>query len=88
MEKLVDFAIGQAATAAREYLTVHNLKADSGALADCLRAILKIRLPQALNEVREAMDLRMDKVAQATFVASMRLAGIEAAKEAGFPISL
>lgn len=69
-----------------QYLTVHKLKADPAALAECLKSWCKIQLPAALHDAREAMNCGMSQIAEATFAATMSIAGIEAAKEAGFPI--
>jgi len=71
--------------AALQYLRAHGLEADPAALAETLRSWVKIKFPEALADVRKALEARMDKVAEQTFAASMALAGIEAAKEAGFP---
>ena len=43
---------------------------------------------QKMADAKAAFDARMDKVAIATFLATMRQAGHEAAKEAGLPASL
>lgn len=67
------------------YLKQHNLDADTGALAECLRTWCRIKLPEALRDAKEAIAAHMPQAAEATFRATMALAGIEAAKEAGFP---
>ena len=72
--------------AAADYLRRHKLTADVDALLACLRSWAKIQLPIALAEAKQAADCGMDQIAIATFTASMAQAGIEAAKEAGFPI--
>ena len=71
--------------AAAEYLARHSLTADPVALTECLKAHLKAALPIALADAKRALDARMEAVALQTFEASLALAGIEAAKEAGFP---
>lgn len=71
--------------AAAEYLRAHSLQADTRALCECIRSWIKIKLPEALRDAKEALDAGMGQVAETTFRASMALAGIEAAKEAGFP---
>lgn len=71
--------------AAAEYLTAHNLTADSDALAGCLSAWVKAKLPEALHDAREAFDAGMHQVGELAFLAPIAQAGIEAAKEAGFP---
>jgi hypothetical protein len=40
-------------------------------------------LPEALADAKAAIEANMGKVAEATFVMTIRLAGIEAAKEVG-----
>jgi len=83
---LTEVAATIAARSAGRYLERHNLKAESPeSLAESLRAMVKIRLPEALRDAKEALDCHMDKAAEATFAATMAEAGIDAAKEAGFP---
>jgi hypothetical protein len=88
MNPLVEAACQVAMRAAASYLQAHNLRADDSALAACLRSHCKIALPAALHDAKEALDCGMGQAAEATFRASMALAGIEAAKEAGQPMSL
>ena len=85
IEALGSLAANQVMLAAAEYCHAHNLKADPGALAECCRAHARLRLPEALADAKEAVDCGMKQVAVATFVATMRLAGIEAAKECCLP---
>jgi len=85
MASLGDVAIEIATRGAWEYLRVHQLQADPEALAECLRSWCKIKLPLALKDAKDAIDAHMPQVAEATFAATMVQAGIEAAKEAGFP---
>lgn len=84
MNDLAKVAMAAAQRAAVEWLRVHNQKADADALAECLAAMVKIRMPAALHDARQALECNMGKVAERTFLASMALAGIEAAKEAGY----
>ena len=51
------------------------------ALVDALRRHVKAAFDEAIQGAREAIEARMDVIASATFAASMRLAGIDAAKE-------
>ena len=81
-DTLIDAAAKIAIIGAREYLRVHNLQADETALVACCKSWLKIKLPEALNDAKAAMDCGMHQAAEATFKATMILAGIEAAKEA------
>ena len=67
---------------AHEYLRSHSLNADETALSACCTSWCKAQLPSALNDAKEAFACHMDRVAVATFSASMIQAGIEAAKEA------
>lgn len=84
MTNLVDRAATIAIRAARAWAESHpeavvDLR---GALfAECLRANLKIRLPEALRDAREAIDAGMGAIADTTFAASVALAGVDAAKE-------
>jgi hypothetical protein len=69
-----------------EYLSRNNLKVVSPeALAECLHSWVKIKLPEALRDAKEALACNMGKVAEVTFASSMIQAGIEAAKEASIP---
>lgn len=79
-------AVTVAIRAAGEYLRAHNLKADNEALAACLRSWVKIKLPEALRDCKEAFDCGMTQIGIATFKASLAQAGIEAAKECGMPV--
>lgn len=76
---------GTAMWAANEYLRVHDLVADPEALNECVRTHCKAALPAALHDAREAYEAGMLHVSGQTFFASFALAGIEAAKEAGWP---
>ena len=78
-------AVTIAARSASIYLEQHNLKAEPGTLSECLKAMVKFRLPEALRDAKEALDCHMDKAAEATFATTMAEAGIDAAKEAGIP---
>lgn len=79
---LASAALEITAIGAREYLAANKLTADTNALLACCRSWTKIKLPEALNDAREAIECHMNEVAEATFKATMILAGIEAAKEA------
>lgn len=85
IEALGSLAANQVMLAASEYCHANNLRADPEALAECCRSHARLRLPEALADAKEAIDCRMEQVAVATFVATMRLAGIEAAKECCLP---
>ena len=82
--------LGEVATAAAyggmmQYLKVHGLAGVPSDLRECLAAHVKAAVPKALADAKEAFEAGMPGVAEQTFAASMVMAGIEAAKEAGFP---
>jgi hypothetical protein len=83
--QLIQVAIRAASLGAQEYLRTHNQNADPGALAECICAWVKIKLPEAMHDSKEALECHLDKIAEMTFAATMAQAGIEAAKEAGLP---
>lgn len=75
-----------AAKAALDYLQTHGLEADRAALVECVMSWIKAKLPEAINDALDAFSVPgMERVGEATFAATMMQAGIEAAKEAGFP---
>jgi hypothetical protein len=78
---LADVAIKAATAGAIEYIKTHNLKVDFAFLSESLRAMTKARLPEALHDAKAALDANMGQIAEQTFLASMVLAGVEAAKE-------
>jgi hypothetical protein len=71
--------------AAADYCRVHHLLADVDVLLASIRRVSAVRSGEALADAKEAFDCNMAQIAVATFLASMRLAGIEAAKACGFP---
>lgn len=78
---LADAAARIAQAGANNYLVAHNLTADPAVLSECLGSWLKLKLPEALADAKEAFACHMDRVAVQTFAASIMQAGIEAAKE-------
>ena len=84
-ERLADVAAQVAGRAAYVYMDKHGLKAEPSALAESLKAMVKLRMGEALHDAKEALDCGMRKMAEMAFVATMIEAGIDAAKEAGFP---
>jgi hypothetical protein len=64
-----------------EYLRANKLTADNGLLASKCREHARLALRPALADAKEAIDAHMGQCAEATFLASMALAGIAAAKE-------
>ena len=80
---LVDAAMKAALRGAREWLDKHTeAKVDWATLCECLKANVKIRWQGAMYDAQQAMACGMTQIAQATFAATMALAGIDAAKEA------
>ena len=86
-ETLGEQTLHIAAQAAMRYLETHNLAASPDALASCLTSWVRAKLPEALRDAREAVEAGMYEYGQITYQATMALAGIEAAKEAGFAAS-
>jgi hypothetical protein len=86
MDDLGKAAATIAMRAAAEYLSAHGLKADTDDLTACLRSWIKAKLPEALADAKAALDCGMTEIATQTFGVTIALAGIEAAKEAGFPV--
>lgn len=81
---LAGIMVATAVKAAGQYLAVHGLQADPDTLAATINSWVKAKAPEALADAKEAMALGMTQVAEATFLATMVQAGIEAAKDAGF----
>jgi hypothetical protein len=89
MEPEIGSAIADIAMrSAVAYLRNHDLVADNAALAKCLKAHIRMVLPQAIKDAKDALECGMRDAANCTLAASISLAGIEAAKEAGFPSNL
>ena len=87
IESLGTVAADVAMRAAAEYVRTNNLKVlDYDAATACLKSYCKTYLPQALKDAKAAFDCGMNQVAEATFKATMALAGIEAAKEFAWPM--
>jgi len=79
--------VKHAVSAAREYFAKHCcLPVSEGAFRECLRSNLMARLGEACQDAREAYRVGMDEVARVTFLATVRLAGIDAAKECAAPV--
>lgn len=51
---------------------------DYQAITDALRARTSVALEEAMRDTKEALDAHMDAMAEATWAASFRLAGIRA----------
>lgn len=84
-QALADAALRIAARGAKEFMHQRNLDADPAALIECIRACVKLHLPAALEDARQALACNMGQVAEATFATSMLQAGIDAAKECAMP---
>jgi len=76
-----------ATQAAMRYLETHELTAEPDALASCLSSWVRAKLPEALRDAKEALDAGLTEYAELAYKATIVLAGIEAAKEAGFAAS-
>lgn len=85
LDNLATAAVAAATSAAHQHLMHNRLCADPDALAECIKAHVKIAFPAALRDARDAIEASMPRIAEATFLASFVLAGVEAAKEAGQP---
>ena len=84
IETLGERILRIATQAATRYLETHTLSADPDALASCLASWVRAKLPEALRDAKEALDAGLTEYAKLTYNATIVLAGIEAAKEAGF----
>lgn len=83
--ELLNVGIQIVIAGAREYMRKHNTKANPEVLSECCKSWLKIQMPIAIKDAKDAMDCGMIQIAEATFKASLFQAGIEAAKEASLP---
>jgi hypothetical protein len=82
-QTLADFAFRSAARAAADFLERNQLVADVDTLAQALKRHCKSNMRSAVNDACDAFDCGMTMVGEATFRASMALAGVAAAKEVG-----
>lgn len=82
MQELGEASLRMVYGAAKLYLTTQHLTADPERLAVCCKAQLKVALPEALADAREALVCHNPQLAETTFKASLVIAGIEAAKAA------
>jgi hypothetical protein len=67
------------------YLKTHYLHADRAVLFECVKSWCRVKLPEALADAKQAYEIGMNQWGQKAFFATFIQAGIEAAKEAGFP---
>ena len=82
LDRFASASANHAMTAAAEYIRQHGLAvSDYEAACVVLRREVKAVLNEALDYAKAAMEAGMGAMAEATFIASMRLAGIAAAKE-------
>lgn len=82
-DRLGTVAANATMTGAAEYIRSKNLSSsqvDLDRLTDECRKAAKAALGQALADAKEALECGMGAAAEATFLASMKLAGIQAAK--------
>lgn len=80
MQALADGAVRIARDAAAEYLARHNQPYNVQRLTDAFMLHVKPAIMPALDDFAEAYACGMRQIADVTFAASMRLAGIAAAK--------
>jgi hypothetical protein len=82
IDKLGTIAANAAMESAAAYLAKWGMtKIDYRAATEIIRRHVRAALDKAFDEAGEAFACGMDEIASATFLASMRLAGIAAAKE-------
>lgn len=77
--RVIEIATGAAA----DYFRSKQLdpkSVDPGVLADALKHYIKASWDEALKDAKDAMDANMRQVAEMTFAATFRVAGIAAAK--------
>lgn len=85
MEKFADIVISEMMRSAVEYLQSKGMTKDAmmSKVDDLLKEI-RNRVPDALHEAledfKEAHEIRMDRIGETSAILSFRLAGIEAAK--------
>ena len=81
-EELGSVAANITMNASADYIHRNNLTVtDYKVAADVIRDFCKEALFPALDDAKEALETGMGQIAEATFQASMRMAGIEAAKK-------
>lgn len=82
VDSLGTLAANQAMKAAADWFRQNKMvEIDYQRATDLIREHARRALPQALADAKDAIDARMSSAASATFSASFRLAGINAAKE-------
>jgi len=82
IDKFAAMASETAMRAAADWFRLHpEAQYDIDALVTSLRSHVHRRFDQALDDAREAFEAQMYDCMTATFLADMRLAGIDAAKE-------
>lgn len=87
-ESLGQIAAEHAMRAARLYLTQHNLAAENDPLVAAVKRHCKLCAAEALADAKEAFRCGMVEIGQRTFLASFTIAGCDAAKEIGTPVSV
>ncbi len=85
-DRAVEMAMKSAAEYIRQNSTLPPDQIHYGSAGEILREEVKAALSEALTDAREALDANMGDVAVHTFAASMRLAGIRAAKRILQPV--
>ncbi len=85
IDNLPQLAIVVAYRGATEWLEANRHEADEASLIECVKSWCRIKFPVAVKDARQAYEAGHLDAAILTFDASMVQAGIEAAKEAGWP---
>lgn len=82
MENLIEATIRIGVKSAKMWYETQGRTFEiTDAFCDCLKANIKIRMPKALADAKEALEVGMNEIAEQTFAAEIALAGIDAAKE-------
>jgi len=81
LDQLADAAIVSAAEGARQMLDANNMKLDGyGLLTEYLREEVKASIGEALDDAKAAIEAGRASWAEPTFRATMKAAGVRAAK--------
>lgn len=87
LESIASNGATSAMQAASDYWRIHKFSTaeftpdDWKAAVDCVKKHIRLAMPDAIKDMRDALAANMKEAAGHTFLASMRLAGIAAAKE-------
>ena len=85
MNQFVQIAADTAMKSAVDYIMAHDMRSkslfDHATATWFIKKYVKFAIGPALNDAKEAIDANMGSLVEATFLTSMRLAGINAMKE-------